>query len=103
MAPVAIYVSPALSALAPVSAPKQHALAIGSLSTAKDGKYQTLVSNLEQTGPVERQMLDRLVDGGANVVGLDALESADWEQLLPSNHHPTPPSRLFCLRQSTEI
>lgn len=40
-------------------------LAIGSLSTAQDGKYQALVSALEQKGNVERQMLDRLMDGGA--------------------------------------
>jgi anamorsin len=40
-------------------------LVIGSLSTAQDGKYQTLLSSLEGGAPVERQMLDRLLDGGA--------------------------------------
>jgi hypothetical protein len=40
------------------------ALAIGSLSTAKDGKYQSLISELEKERQVERQMLDRLMDGG---------------------------------------
>jgi len=42
------------------------ALAIGSLDTAEDGKYQSLVSrlNAQSTQAVEKQMLDRLVDGG---------------------------------------
>jgi hypothetical protein len=40
------------------------ALAIGSLVTAEDGKYQSLIQNLEKSRQVERQMLDRLVDGG---------------------------------------
>lgn len=40
------------------------ALAIGSLATAEDGKYQSLVSSLEGNGRVERQMSDRLLDGG---------------------------------------
>jgi len=42
-------------------------LAIGSLGTAQDGKYQAVISNLSKTSggrAVERQMLDRLVDGG---------------------------------------
>lgn len=43
---------------------KGPALAIGSLTTAQDGKYQTLISTLEENRQVERQMLDRLVDGG---------------------------------------
>lgn len=38
-------------------------LAIGSLSTAAEGKYQTLISSLNSSA-VEKQMLDRLVDGG---------------------------------------
>ena len=43
---------------------KGAALAIGSLSTAEDGKYQALVSELEPTRSVEKQLLDRIVDEG---------------------------------------
>jgi hypothetical protein len=43
---------------------KGPALVIGSLSTAQDGKYQRIVSELEATRQVERQMLDRLLDRG---------------------------------------
>lgn len=73
MAPAAIYDSPVAAEQyhpAPVLAPvvpvtvKGAALAIGSLSTAGDGKYQTLVSDLEGSRQVDRQMLDRLLDGG---------------------------------------
>lgn len=46
----------------PVKGP---ALAIGTLSTAQDGKYQSLISDLEATRRVDRQILDRLVDNGA--------------------------------------
>lgn len=67
MAPVAIYPS---SPTANISKPtayasaKGPALVIGSLSTAQDGKYQDVVSELEATRQVERQMLDRLLDRG---------------------------------------
>ncbi|KAF8165031.1 Fe-S cluster assembly protein DRE2 [Crassisporium funariophilum] len=45
------------------SAPsKGLALAIGSLSTAENGKYQSLVSELESSRHVDKQLLDRLVD-----------------------------------------
>ena len=43
---------------------KGPALVIGSLSTAQDGKYQRVVSELEATRQVERQILDRLLDRG---------------------------------------
>lgn len=67
MAPVAIYPSSPnanisnSTAYAPAKGP---ALVIGSLSTAQDGKYQDVVSELEATRQVERQMLDRLLDRG---------------------------------------
>lgn len=48
-------------ATVPVKGP---VLAIGTLSTAQDGKYQSLVSDLETTRRVDRQLLDRLVDNG---------------------------------------
>ncbi|KAI0268362.1 cytokine-induced anti-apoptosis inhibitor 1, Fe-S biogenesis-domain-containing protein [Gloeopeniophorella convolvens] len=67
MAPVAIY-----TASPPADAPKTTALAqakgsalvIGSLTTAQDGNYQRIVSELEATREVERQILDRLLDHG---------------------------------------
>ncbi|KAJ7638570.1 cytokine-induced anti-apoptosis inhibitor 1, Fe-S biogenesis-domain-containing protein [Roridomyces roridus] len=52
-------VSPPTVAAVPAKGP---ALAIGSLSTAQDGKYQSLVSDLESSRKVDKQMLDRLVD-----------------------------------------
>lgn len=71
MAPMAIY-TPSPDPITPeVKKPLLNglprlALAIGSLDTADDGKYQSLVSRLDaQSGQAaERQMLDRLVDGG---------------------------------------
>jgi anamorsin len=70
MAPTAIYATPQPSlalqkaALTGTSAPPHKSLVIGSLSSARDGKYQALISELEGDATVERQMLDRLVDGG---------------------------------------
>ena len=67
MSPAAIYTSPVAStdspkvAAAPVKGP---ALCIGSPSTATDGSYQSLITRLEETRNVDKQMLDRLVDGG---------------------------------------
>lgn len=70
MAPTAVY-SPSVQNSHPTSEgvstipAKGSALAIGSLTTAQDGKYQSLISDLSENRQVERQMLDRLVDGGA--------------------------------------
>lgn len=67
MSPTAIYMSPNDTPSAPVVAAlpvKGPALAIGSLNTAQDGKYQSLITNLEETRKVERHMLDRLLDQG---------------------------------------
>lgn len=68
MSPAAIYSAPLTTpdsqkvlAAVPV---KGSALAIGSPATAGDGKYQSLVKDLEATRSVDRQMLDRLLDGG---------------------------------------
>ncbi len=66
MAPVAIYPSSPIADTSKLSASsaKGPALVIGSLATAQDGKYQRVVSELEATRQVERQMLDRLLDRG---------------------------------------
>lgn len=68
MSPAAIYTAPVTTtdshkvvAAVPVKGP---ALCIGSPATASDGKYQALVQSLEDTRNVEKQMLDRLLDGG---------------------------------------
>jgi len=69
MSLTAVYSTPATSTSptaqgVAVVLPKGPALAIGSLVTAEDGKYQSLIQSLEKNRQVERQMLDRLVDGG---------------------------------------
>lgn len=46
------------------SASNGSVLAIGSLATAATGKYQSLISSLKDSA-IEKQMLDRLIDGGA--------------------------------------
>ncbi|KAG1780245.1 cytokine-induced anti-apoptosis inhibitor 1, Fe-S biogenesis-domain-containing protein [Suillus placidus] len=80
MAPTAIYApSPAqitpevkkslINGSSPHESVKGPALAIGSLDTAQDGKYQSLLLRLDaQEGQaVERQMLDRLIDGAISL------------------------------------
>ncbi|KAJ6599346.1 Fe-S cluster assembly protein DRE2 [Mycena vulgaris] len=86
--------SPALHAdppsILPAAVPaKGPALAIGSLSTAQDGKYQSLISDLESSRKVDKQMLDRLVDG-ATFLDASSYSSAhvtlsvsEYEDLLP--------------------
>jgi len=65
------------------------ALAIGSLSTAQDGKYQSLISNLQSFRTVDRQMLDRLVDGATFLDPSTyssvhvTLSAAEYQALLP--------------------
>jgi len=68
---------------------KPPVLAIGSFSTAKDGKYQSLVLELEGTRQVEKQLLDRLIDqatflpplfyGSVHII----LTESDYESLNP--------------------
>jgi len=48
----------------PVTYNKGSTLVVGSLSTAQDGKYQSLIAELERSSKVDRLLLDRLVDGG---------------------------------------
>ncbi|KAH9853589.1 DUF689-domain-containing protein [Lenzites betulinus] len=73
MAPSAVFYSPPvqaqtqekpLAAAVPVKGP---ALAIGSPATAQDGKYQSLITSLEHSRSVERQMVDRLLDGATTL------------------------------------
>ncbi|KAI0375539.1 DUF689-domain-containing protein [Pilatotrama ljubarskyi] len=75
MAPSAVYYAPqpaqaqaqekpVLAAAVPAKGP---ALAIGSPATAQDGKYQSLITSLEQSRKVERHMVDRLLDGATTL------------------------------------
>lgn len=65
MAPTAIYSPPVPSAPSDVSnvPPKNPALVIGSLSTAQSGRYQSVLESLNHRD-VERQLVDRITDGG---------------------------------------
>ncbi|KAL0070967.1 electron carrier [Marasmius tenuissimus] len=78
MSPTAVDIAPAPtlpidSRSTLTSSVKGPALAIGSLSTAQDGAYQDLIGDLEKSRTVERQMLDRLVDG-----------ESEYKSLLPN-------------------
>ena len=64
MSPTAVYSQPEQPTQGTAAPSKGPALVIGSLSTADDGKYQSLISELESTRTVEKQLLDRLVDEG---------------------------------------
>jgi len=68
MSPTAVFQQEGTPNGQSVATVKGPALAIGSLSTAEDGKYQSLISELETTRNVHRQMLDRLVDNGALLI-----------------------------------
>jgi hypothetical protein len=67
----------------------QKSLVVGSLSSARDGKYQSLVSELERNAPVERQMLDRLIDGATTLAPATytsiyiTLDAPEYEALSP--------------------
>ena len=65
MSPTAIdqFAAPHMN-LASVKPAKGPALVIGSLKTAEDGTYQSLISDLESSRSVEKQLLDRIVDEG---------------------------------------
>jgi len=68
---------------------QESALVIGSLTTAQDGKYQSLITSLEETSEVERQMVDRLLDGATtlssnNFVSVHiSLSPSEYEALAP--------------------
>ncbi|KAG2058909.1 DUF689-domain-containing protein [Suillus hirtellus] len=103
MAPTAIYTpSPSqitsevkkslMNASSPHEIVKGPVLAIGSLDTAQDGKYQSLLLRLDaQEGrTAERQMLDRLIDGAislapSNYTSIHVLLSpSEYTSLSPS-------------------
>lgn len=65
MAPSAISYPPVtpIREPSPTAPFKGYSLVIGSLSTAQDGLYQSVLESLEHRD-IERQLVDRLVDGG---------------------------------------
>lgn len=72
---------PAVAAAVPATGP---ALAIGSPATAQDGKYQSLITSLEQSREVERHMVDRLLDGGMFI----NIQGTRKVSVTPSHHPP---------------
>ncbi|KIK92469.1 hypothetical protein PAXRUDRAFT_829914 [Paxillus rubicundulus Ve08.2h10] len=95
MAPTIPETSKPAGAAVPTQAnePTGPLLAIGSLSTAQDGKYQALVANLNASAggkTVERQMLDRLVDGATTLPPSSyssiyvVLAAAEYSALFPN-------------------
>ncbi|KAL1723667.1 DUF689-domain-containing protein [Schizophyllum commune] len=93
MSPSAVYESVSSTgstSTIPAAVPlKGKALVIGSPATAADGRFQTLVTELEASRPVERQMLDRLVDGATTLEPSSygsahiTLAPTDYQNLLP--------------------
>ncbi|PPR02461.1 hypothetical protein CVT24_002010 [Panaeolus cyanescens] len=71
------------------AAAKGPALVIGSLSTAEDGKYQSVISELEAGRQVDKQLLDRIVDQATFLEPLTyssihvTLSPSDYESLRP--------------------
>ncbi|TFL05883.1 cytokine-induced anti-apoptosis inhibitor 1, Fe-S biogenesis-domain-containing protein [Pterulicium gracile] len=62
MSPAAVYTPSVSLKIAEPMSLKGQALAIGSLSTAGNGKYQSVIGNLETSRNVDRLLLDRIVD-----------------------------------------
>ncbi|KAI0324949.1 DUF689-domain-containing protein [Cubamyces sp. BRFM 1775] len=94
MAPSAVYytpqTAPSQAQEKPTAAPvKGPALAIGSPATAQDGKYQSLITSLEQSRQVERHMVDRLLDGATTLAPSSfasvhvSLSPAEYDALAP--------------------
>lgn len=73
---------PVVAAAVPARGP---ALAIGSPATAQDGKYQSLITSLEDSREVERHMVDRLLDGGMYI---KAVRDARMVSVASSHNPP---------------
>jgi hypothetical protein len=93
MSPIAIY-TPAENVTSNVpptgtSPLKGSALVIGSLSTAEDGKYQSVITELESTRKVEKLLLDRIMDEATTLEPSAyssihiTLSPSDYESLRP--------------------
>ncbi|PCH41142.1 Fe-S cluster assembly protein DRE2 [Wolfiporia cocos MD-104 SS10] len=93
MAPTAIYATPVVPqdqqkivVAVPVKGP---ALAIGSPATAEDGRYQSLITSLQETRQVDRHMVDRLLDDAVTLTPSSfssvyvALSAPEYDALAP--------------------
>lgn len=47
-------------------APQTRSLLVGSLATASDNTYQSVAEKLATSSTVERQLLDRVIEGGTS-------------------------------------
>jgi len=91
MAPTATFLQTSPSVETPTGKPiERRSLVVGSLTTARDGSYQSLISDLAAHGEeVEKHLLDRIVDNAASLAPLHftsiyiALGSSDYTSLLP--------------------
>jgi len=92
MSPTAVYAQSESTAPTSFSLPahsKGSALVIGSLSTAENGKYQALISELEPSRQVDKQLLDRIVDEATTLTPSSyasihvTLSPSDYESLRP--------------------
>ncbi|KAI6151851.1 cytokine-induced anti-apoptosis inhibitor 1, Fe-S biogenesis-domain-containing protein [Pisolithus tinctorius] len=93
MAPTAVYSTETRGSVAMNGLSASSDLIIGSLGTAQDGKYQALISNLDEQAPgrtTEKQLLDRLVDGAVTLTPSNyssiflILTPTDYSSLLPN-------------------
>ncbi|KAG2158896.1 cytokine-induced anti-apoptosis inhibitor 1, Fe-S biogenesis-domain-containing protein [Suillus bovinus] len=111
MAPTAIYApSPSqitsevkkslMNGSSPHEIVKGPALAIGSLDTAQDGKYQSLLLrlNAQEGQAAERQMLDRLIDGAISLA--PSSYASIHVVLSPSEYNSLSPSLPSLLQQT---
>jgi len=92
MSPTAIYEQNTAIPTPAALASKGPALVIGSLTTATDGKYQSIISELESSRQVEKQLLDRLVDGATTLT--PSLFSSVHVILSPSEYQALTPTFL---------
>ena len=67
MSPVAIDSPPSISTMSHLPPLKSPALVIGSLATANNGSYQSIITRLESSRAVDRLLVDRILDGGTSL------------------------------------
>jgi len=77
-----------------VPSPSTNALVIGSLATASDGSYQSVISSV-QGAEVERQLVDRILDNGKRAI------DRDWPMRADSSHIQLQACLLAGTRRST--
>jgi len=91
MAPTATFIQASPGVEHPTAKPtERRALVVGSLTTAQDGSYQSLISDLATHGEeVERHLLDRIVDNATSLTPSHftsiyiVLGPSDFVSLLP--------------------